>query len=98
MGFVKRGIERGAKVVALLPSPDIEAYRRELVESECVEDLDSGRVSLESVDDRLEMLKTAGVLAVLRLWIHGLIHVARGMGYPEVWLVGTIAASLLRSA
>src|SRR5437867_2945018 len=25
MGFVKRGIERGAKVVALLPSPDIEA-------------------------------------------------------------------------
>ncbi len=91
MGFVKRGIERGAKVVALLPSPDIEAYRRELVESECGEDLDSGRVSLESVDDRLEMLKTAGVLAVLLLSIQGLIQVARGQGYPEVWLVGKIA-------
>src|SRR5438046_2999188 len=98
MGFVKRGIERGAKVIALLPSPDIEAYRRELVESECGEDLDSGRVSLESVDDRLEMLKTAGVLAVLLLSIQGLIQVARGQGYPEVWLVGKIASSLFASA
>src|SRR5437016_12904050 len=98
MGCVKRGIERGAKVVALLPSPDLEAYRRQPVEPECGEDLDSGRVSLESVDDRLEMLKTAGVLAVLLLSIQGLIQVARGQGYPEVWLVGKIASSLFASA
>jgi len=98
MGFVKRGIERGAKVVALLPSPNIEAYRREVAGSGCGEDLDSGRISLESVDDHLEMLKTAGVLAMLLLSIQGIIQVARGQGYPEVWLVGKIASSLFASA
>jgi len=48
MGFVKRGIERGAKVVALLPSPNIEAYRREVAGSGCGEDLDSGRSKASS--------------------------------------------------
>src|SRR5436189_4938528 len=44
------------------------------------------------------MLKTAGVLAMLLLSIQGIIQVARGQGYPEVWLVGKIASSLFASA
>src|SRR5437763_14593641 len=83
MGFVKRGIERGAKVVALLPSPNIEAYRREVAGSGCGEDLASGRRSLESEDHPLELMKTAGVLALLLLSHQGNLQVARGPGHPE---------------
>jgi hypothetical protein len=98
MAFVKRGIARGAKVVALLPSPDIDAYREEAVQAGLGEDLHSGRISLEQADDHLEMLRTAGVLAVLLLSIQGIIQVGRGQGYPEVWFVGKIVSSLFAAS
>src|SRR5206468_5435685 len=46
MAFVKRGLARGAKVVALLPSSDMEVYREEAVRSGHAEDIDHGRLFL----------------------------------------------------
>ena len=97
MAFVKRGLARGAKVVALLPSSDMDLYREEAVRSGHEEDIDHGRLSLFNADEHLDVLKTAGVLAVLLLAIQGIIQVARGQGYPEVWFIGKIASSLLAS-
>jgi len=97
MAFVERGLARGAKVVALLPSSDMDAYREEAVRSGHAEDIDHGRLFLFNADEHLDVLKTAGVLAVLLLAIQGIIQVARGQGYPEVWFIGKIASSLLAS-
>src|SRR5438874_838702 len=98
MAFVKRGLARGAKVVALLPSSDMEVYREEAVLSGHEEDIEHGRLSLFNADEHLNVLKTAGVLAVLLLAIQGMIQVARGQGYSEVWFIGKIASSLLASS
>jgi hypothetical protein len=38
------------------------------------------------------------VLAVLLLAIQGMIQVARGQGYSEVWFISKIASSLLASS
>ena len=98
MAFVKRGLARGAKVVALLPSADLEAYQEEAVKSGHQEDIDQGRLSLFNADEHIDVLRTAGVLAVLLLAIQGMIQVARGQGYSEVWFMSKIASSLLASS
>jgi hypothetical protein len=98
MGFVKRGLARGAKVIALLPSVDLDLYRDEAVRSGYREDMDDGRLSLFNADEHLDVLKTAGVLAVLLLAVQGMIQVARGQGYSEVWFISKIASSLLASS
>ena len=98
MDFVKRGLARGAKVVALLPSVDLDVYRQEAVRSGHQEDIEHGRFSLFDADEHLDVLKTAGVLAVLLLAIQGMIQVAKGQGYSEVWFISKIASSLLASS
>src|SRR5437879_6731744 len=95
MAFVKRGLARGAKVIALLPSSDMDVYREAAVRSGHEEDIDRGRLFLFDADEHLDVLKTAGVLAVLLLAIQGIIQVARCQGYPEVWFIGKIASSVL---
>ncbi|TLZ68871.1 MAG: hypothetical protein E6K12_00010 [Methanobacteriota archaeon] len=98
MAFVRRGLIRGAKVIALLPSLDLDRYREEAVRAGHQEDIDSGRLSLFNADEHLDVLRTAGVLAVLLLAIQGMIQVARGQGYSEVWFISKIASSLLASS
>jgi len=76
----------------------MDAYREEAVLSGHEEDLDHGRLFLFNAAEHLDVLKTAGVLAVLLLAIQGMIQVARGQGYSEVWFIGKIASSLLASS
>ena len=98
MAFVKRGLARGAKVIALLPSSDMDVYREEAVLSGHAEDIDHGRFFLFNADEHLDVLKTAGMLAVLLIAIQGMIQVVRGQGYSEVWFIGKIASALLASS
>src|SRR5947208_7947904 len=64
MAFVKRGLARGAKVVALLPSSAMDVYQEETVRSGHEGDIERVRVSLFNADEHLNFLQTAGVLAV----------------------------------
>ena len=95
--FVERGFERGAQVVALVPSQEVEAYEREAERSGHAEDVRRGRFSFVSIDSHLGALRTAGVLTALALAIEGLIQGARAQNYAEIWFISRIASALLTS-
>src|SRR5256885_16526441 len=73
MAFVRRGLIRGAKVMAPLASLDLDRYREEAVRSGHQEDIDSGRLSLFI---RGEEGKPTAVDVFLVSRSHGLLAVA----------------------
>jgi hypothetical protein len=96
--FVERGLARGAKVVALLPSERADDYGQELARSGREDDLKAGRLAILAADHHTDILRTTGVLAVVLLAIQGFIQAARGQGYQEIWFVSKIAPSVLSPA
>jgi hypothetical protein len=95
--FVERGLERGAKVVALLPSEDLEEYEQEAARAGHATDMSEGWFTFFPIDRHLGALRTAGALAALVLAIQGLIQAARAENYAEVWFISKIASAMLRS-
>jgi len=98
MPFIERGLSRGAKVVALLPSVDIEDFREAVAGSGHDEDHDRGQLATVEIDGHLDVLKTAGVLAVVLLAVQGIIQASRTEGYPEVWFITKVASELLAAS
>ena len=98
MAFANRGLARGAKVVALLPTADFDGYRKAAARSGHSEDLDRGRLSLLPMDHQLKTLRTAGAAALLVLAVQGIIQGARSEGYPETWFISKVASELLASS
>lgn len=96
--FVERGLARGAKIVGLLPSESVADFRRKVARAGHAKDLDEGRFAIFAADEHVDVLKTAGVLAVVLLAMQGFIQAARGQGYQEVWFISKIAPMLLSSS
>ena len=95
MAFVNQGLARGAKVVALLPSEDVEAYRERAVLEGHSKDLADGALALFSIDAQMDTLRSAGAAAVFILAVQGILHGLGAEDAPEMWVISKVTSGLL---
>ena len=95
MAFVNQGLARGAKVVALLPSEDVEAYRERAALEGHSKDLADGGLALFSIDAQMDTLRSAGAAAVFILAVQGILHGLGAEDAPEMWVISKVTSGLL---
>src|SRR5947207_14263090 len=71
MAFVSQGLARGAKIVALLPSEDVERYRERAALEGHSKDLAEGGLALFSIDAQMAALRSSGAAAVFDYTVTG---------------------------
>ena len=97
LSFANRGLARGAKVVALLPAGDIDAYRARARQQGHSKALDEGRFSFFPMDAQMETLRSAGAAAVFILAVQGILRGIGAAEASETWIISKVASALLTS-
>ena len=95
MAFVSQGLARGAKIVALLPSEDVERYRERAALEGHSKDLAEGGLALFSIDAQMDTLRSSGAAAVFILAVQGILHGLGAEDAPETWVISKVTSGLL---
>src|SRR5207247_8797275 len=95
MAFVSQGLARGAKIVALLPSEDVERYRERAALEGHSKDLAEGGLALCPIDAQMDTLRSSGAAAVFILAVQGILHGLGAEDAPETWVISKVTSGLL---